>query len=234
MIETPGVALVVIPHPDDAEGWCGGTVAKWIKDGAEVHYVLCTDGGKGTNDPQMDPKQLALIRENEQLEAASVLGVKEVVLLRHPDGELEDTGEFRKEIVRAIRRLRPDIVLCPDPYRRNSHWHRDHRIAGQVAADAAFPYARDHLHFRELFTEEGLEPHKTGMILFWAPDTPDTFIDITDTIDMKIKSLLCHHSQVSKRPERDVGESVKERAKQGAQDSEFEYAEAFRKVEFRR
>ena len=234
MIETPGVALVVIPHPDDAEGWCGGTVARWIKDGAEVHYVLCTDGGKGSDDPQMDPQQLAVIRENEQLEAASVLGVKDVVLLRHPDGELEDTGEFRKEIVRAIRRLRPDIVLCPDPYRRRSHWHRDHRIAGQVAADAAFPYARDHLHFRELFTEEGLEPHKTGMILFWAPDTPDTFIDISKTIDIKIKSLMRHHSQVSKRPERDVGESVKERAKMGAQDSEFEYAEAFRKVEFRR
>ena len=107
MIETPGVALVVIPHPDDAEGWCGGTVARWIKDGAEVHYVLCTDGGKGSDDPQMDPQQLAVIRENEQLEAASVLGVKDVVLLRHPDGELEDTGEFRKEIVRAIRRLRP-------------------------------------------------------------------------------------------------------------------------------
>jgi len=234
MVETPGSALVVIPHPDDGEGWCGGTVARWIKEGAEVYYVLCTDGGKGSNDLEMTPDRLAVIREKEQIEAAATLGVKEVVLLRHPDGELEDTREFRKEIVRAIRRFRPDVVLCPDPYRRNSYWHRDHRITGQVAADATFPYARDHLHFHELFKDEGLAPHKAGMILFWAPDVPDTFIDIGETIDMKIKSLLCHDSQVSKNPDRDAAEWVRERARQSAEGSGFQYAEAFRKVEFRR
>ena len=234
MVDAPERALVVIPHPDDAEGWCAGTVARWIEQGTEVYYVLCTDGGKGSNDPEITPEELATIREKEQLEAASTLGAKEVVMLRHPDGELEDTREFRKEIVRAIRRFLPDIVLCPDPYRHSSVWHRDHRITGQVTADAAFPYARDHLHFQELFKEEGLAPHKTGMILFWAPDVPDTFIDISETIDMKIKALLCHESQVSIRPDRDVGESVRERARQDAEGSGFLYAEAFRKVEFRR
>ena len=233
MVETPGKALVIVPHPDDAEGWCGGTVATWVKHGAEVYYVLCTDGGKGSDDPEMTSEQLATTREKEQIEAASTLGIKEVVLLRYPDGELEDTGEFRREIVRAIRRFRPHIVVCPDPFRRNSYWHRDHRITGQVAADAAFPYARDHLHFQELLTEEGLYPHKTGMVLFWAPDVPDTFIDISETMDMKIKALLCHHSQVSNSPGRDVGEWVQERARQGAEGSGFQYAEAFRKVEFR-
>ena len=235
MVDTPGCALVVIPHPDDAEDWCGGTVAKWINEGAEIFYVLCTDGGKGSNNPEMTSERLAAIREKEQLEAASSLGVKEVVLLRHPDGELEDTGEFRKEIVRAIRQFRPDVVLCPDPYRRRSYWHRDHRITGQVTADATFPYARDHLHFQELFKEEGLQTHKAGMILFWAPDDPDTLIDISDTIDLKIKALLCHHSQVSSSPGSDPGKWVRDRAKEAAEGfSDLQYAEGFRKLEFRR
>ena len=233
MVDTPGSALVVIPHPDDAEGWCGGTVATWIKHGAEVYYVLCTDGGKGSDDPEMTSERLAVMREKEQLDAASTLGVKEVVLLRHPDGELEDTREFRKEIVRAIRRFRPDIVLCPDYHRRNSYWHRDHRITGQVTADATFPYARDPLHFLELLRDEALEPHKAGMILFWAPDVSDTFIDISESIDAKVKALLCHDSQISKRPDIDVGKSVRERAREAAEGSDLEYAEAFRKVEFR-
>ena len=234
MVETPERALVVIPHPDDAEGWCGGTVAKWVKDGAAVFYVLCTDGGKGSNDPEMPPERLAQIREKEQFDAANSLGVKEVVCLRHPDGELEDNRELRKELVRAIRRFRPDIILCPDPYRRSSSWHRDHRITGQSAADAAFPYARDILHFNELYKDEGLEPHKTGMILFWAPDTADVWIDIGGHIDDKAQAMACHVSQVSKRPDRDVGESMRERGRQGAEGSDLEFAEAFRKIEFRR
>ena len=234
MVETPGRALVVIPHPDDAEGWCGGTVAKWIKDGAEIYYVLCTDGGKGSDDPDMTSERLAPVREKEQQAAADTLGVREVVLLHHPDGELEDTASFRKELVRAIRRFRPDVLLCPELYRRSSSWHRDHRITGQVAADAAFPYARDHLHFRELFTEEGLEPHKTGMILFWAPDEPDTHIDIGDIIDLKIKALRCHVSQMSKRTPAEVEEWARRRARDAAEGTDLEYAEAFRKVDFRR
>ncbi len=234
MVDAPDTALVVIPHPDDAEGWCGGTIASWIIQGTDLYYVLCTDGSKGSDDPNTDPQKLAATREQEQLDAAAVLGVKEVVLLGHPDGELEDSPEFRREIVRAIRRFRPDVLLCPDPYRRAYHWHRDHRITGVVSADAAFPYARDYLHFLELYQEEGLEPHKTGMCLFWAPDVPDTFVDISETLDMKAKALGCHESQMSKRPERDVAASVRERASAAAQGSDYEYAEAYRKLEFRR
>ncbi|MCE2404094.1 MAG: PIG-L family deacetylase [Dehalococcoidia bacterium] len=234
MDETPGRVLVVIPHPDDAEGWCGGTVAAWVKGGARVVYVLCTDGSKGTDDPEMSPQRLAQIREKEQLEAASVLGVEDVVLLRHADGELEDTYEFRRELVRAIRLHRPDVILCPDPYRRKSHWHRDHRIAGQVAADAAFPYARDHLHFQELYRDEGLETHKAGTILFWAPDTPDTHIDIGGHIDTKARALVCHQSQNPGRTVEQAAEGISQRARLSAAGSQVEYAEAFRKVEFRR
>ena len=234
MDDIPGRVLVVIPHPDDAEGWCGGTVAGWIKGGARVFYVLCTDGSKGADDPEMSPQALAQIREKEQLDAASVLGVEEVVLLRHPDGELEDTQEFRKELVRAIRRFQPDVMLCPDPYRRKSHWHRDHRIAGQVAADAAFPYARDHLHFQELYRDEGLSTHKVGTVLFWAPDTPDVHVDVAEHIDTKAKALLCHRSQYRGRTEEEAVERLRERARQSAEGTDLVYAEAFRKVEFRR
>ena len=232
MVETPERALVVIPHPDDGEGSCGGTVAKWVKEGAEVNYVLCTDGRRGSSDPEMTPEKLATTRDREQLEAAAVLGVKEVVMLRHPDGELEDTREFLKEIVKAIRRFRPDIVLCNDPYRNSGHSHRDHRTAGQVTLDAVFPYARDRLHFYEL-EEEGLQPHKTGTVLLWTRDEADTAIDITDTIELKIKALLCHKSQFITRTDQQVEESVRERARRNGESHGMECAEAFRKLEFR-
>ncbi|UCD09024.1 MAG: PIG-L family deacetylase, partial [Dehalococcoidales bacterium] len=157
MPETTDV-MVISPHADDAEGGCGGTVAKWIKEGKSVVYVLCTNGDKGTNDPAIQPEQLAVTREKEQLAAAEVLGVREVIFLRHPDQGLEETPEFRKELVRLIRMYRPDIVITVDPYRKYI-WHRDHRITGQVVLDAVFPYARDLYAYPDL-NKEGLEPFK--------------------------------------------------------------------------
>ena len=114
-MQVPNKVLLVTPHPDDAEGGCGGTVARWIEQGAEVVYVLCTNGDKGTTDLEMTPPRLAETREREQLEAARVLGVKDVVFLRHPDGTLEDDRQFREEVVREIRRHRPDVVMCMGP-----------------------------------------------------------------------------------------------------------------------
>ena len=233
MEETPQRVLVVIPHPDDAEFWCAGTVSKWTFEGASVHYVLCTDGGKGTSAPDMTSKQLSVIREGEQQDAANVAGVKDVVLLHHPDGELEDNQELRKQIVREIRRVQPDVVLCPEPYRKNLAWHRDHRITGQVALDAVFPYARDHLHFQELWRDEGLEPHKTATVLFWGTEQPDTHIDIGGFIDSKIDAVLAHKSQVSTRTREEIDQLVKEWAASASSEQEYDYAEAFRKVTFR-
>ena len=233
MDEIPQRALVVTPHPDDAEIWCGGTLARWIGQGAEVYYVLCTDGGRGSEHPGVTPAELAAIREQEQLTAANLLGVKEVVQLRYPDGELEDTPQFRKQLVREIRRLRPEVVLVTEPYRRNLAWHRDHRIAGQVALDAVFPYARDHLHFGELWSDEGLEPHKTGTILFWGTEQPDTFIDITATLETKLAAIQAHRSQVAEHPQREVIEYVLERARDAGAQAGCQYAEAFRKATFR-
>ena len=233
MDETPQRVLVVTPHPDDADFWCGGTVAKWIADGATVRYVLCTDGGKGTTDPDVSSADLSKMREQEQAEAVDSLGVQELVLLHHPDGGLEDNDEFRKELVRQIRQAQPDVLLCPEPYRKNLAWHRDHRITGQVALDAVFPCARDHLHFEELWRDEGLEPHKTATILFWGTEQADTIIDISGTFDAKMRAVRAHKSQVNGRTNQEIEDFVKNHAREAAGDSGLQIAESFRKISFR-
>ena len=233
MDETPQRVLVITPHPDDADFWCSGTIAKWIGDGATVRYVLCTDGGKGTTDPNISSAELSKIREQEQADAAESLGVQELVLLHHPDGFLEDEDEFRKELVRQIRQVQPDVVLCPAPYRKNLAWHRDHRITGQVTLDAVFPCARDHLHFVELWRDEGLEPHKTGTILFWGTEQADTIIDISDSMDAKFKAVSAHQSQMDGRTAKEIEEFIKERAQVSEGGSGKEYVAAFRKITFR-
>ena len=231
--EVPQRVLVVTPHPDDAELWCGGTLARWIGQGAAVYFALCTDGSRGSEKPGVTPRELAAIREEEQWAAVKALGVRELLQLRYRDGELEDSTQFRKELVREIRRVRPEVALAPEPYRRNLAWHRDHRIAGQVALDAVFPYARDHLHFGELWRDEGLEPHKTGAIMFWGTEQPDTFVDIGDTLETKLAAIQAHRSQVADHPVRDVVDEVMQRALEAGGEAGFQYAEAFRKVTFR-
>ena len=149
--------LIISPHPDDAELCAGGTVAKWTAQGKKAIIVACTSGEKGTSDPTLTSDRLAQIREKEQRSSAEVLGVQETVFLNHPDQGLEDTKDFRKEIVCLIRTYRPEILLTCDPYRRYIE-HRDHRIVGQVCLDAVFPYARDHLAYPDLINS-GLLPH---------------------------------------------------------------------------
>ena len=126
----------------------------------------------------MTTEKLAAIREAEQAAAAESLGVKEVIYLRYGDGELNDTAKFRGELVRAIRKHKPDVVFCTDPFRQTFYLHRDHRVSGQVTLDAVFPYARDFLHYNE-HIQEGLETHKVADVLMWGTEHPDTFIDIT-------------------------------------------------------
>jgi LmbE family N-acetylglucosaminyl deacetylase len=233
MDESPKKVLVITPHPDDADFWCSGTIAKWLGDGATVRYVLCTDGGKGTTDPNISSADLSKLREQEQADAVEALGVQELVLLHHPDGSLEDDDELRRELVRQIRQVQPDVVLCPEPYRKNLAWHRDHRIAGQVALDAVFPCARDHLHFVELWRDEGLEPHKTPTMLFWGTENADTTIDISESMDAKIKAVAAHKSQMDGRSLKEIEDFVRERAQVSEGGSGKEYVEAFRKVTFR-
>jgi len=222
--------MVITPHPDDAEFGVAGTVARWVKEGKEVIYVVCTNGDKGTGDIDVRPEELAIIREQEQLAAAKVLGVREVIFLRHVDQSLEDTPEFRKEIVRLIRMYRPEIVVTADPYRRYV-WHRDHRITGQVTLDAIFPYARDLFAYPDLL-EEGIMPYKVKEVLLWASVEDINYrSDITDTFDIKLAALRCHKSQVGDNRFPQIEERLRQRAKDIAEAENFELAEAFHRVE---
>jgi LmbE family N-acetylglucosaminyl deacetylase len=188
-------AMIIGAHPDDSEFGIAGTVAQWTSEGKHVVYVICTNGNKGTTDPKMTPARLTPIREKEQRAAAKVLGVKDVVFLGYDDQALEDTPEFRKKLVKEIRTYRPRIVAAPDPYRRYI-WHRDHRIAGQVALDAVYPFARDRLAYPDLY-KAGFLPHKVRELLFWGAEEPNHFLDVTQTYDIKLSALRCHKSQLS-------------------------------------
>ncbi len=221
--------LVFTPHADDAEGGVGGTVIKWVQEGKAVVYVVCTNGDKGTNDPNVKPEELVKIRQKEQLAAADILGVRDVIFLPYPDQNIEDTPEVRKEFVRLIRMYRPHTVVTTDPYRRYL-WHRDHRITGQLVLDAIFPYARDLYAYPDLI-EQGVMPHKVVEILLWASEDPNYWVDITDVFDTKVKALRCHKSQVGSGPFMEIKERVAERGRMNAAGQKFELAEAFHRIE---
>jgi LmbE family N-acetylglucosaminyl deacetylase len=227
----PRRALVVTPHPDDCEGGCGGTLSRWVREaGTQVVVVLCTNGDKGTSDRRIAPASLAAMRAEEQRAASAALGAVETVMLAHPDGGLEDSLLFRGQLVREIRRHRPDVLFCIDPYRSISHTHRDHRMSGQVALDAAFSFAWSYLHFPEQISAEGLRPHSVGEAYLWGSEAPDVFVDIGGYLDQKAEALLSHVSQFpdpAGRRER-VGTGAAETGKTAG----LPYAEGFRRIRF--
>lgn len=227
---TPSKAdvLVIMPHPDDSEFGCAGTVARWTKEGKSVVYVILTKGDKGSGDRSMIPAKLSKVRQVEQCAAARVLGVREVVYLGYPDQGLEDSPELRKDVVRQIRLYRSDTIVTVDPYRRYI-WHRDHRICGQVVLDAVYPYARDHLAYPDMLAE-GLEPYKVKEMYFTASEDVNYRSDITDTFELKMQALACHKSQVGNRiPE--LREGLLHRAEDMAEGQGFKLAEAFHYID---
>jgi LmbE family N-acetylglucosaminyl deacetylase len=235
--EVPDRAMVVFAHPDDAEIGSGGVVAKWVAAGCEVTYVLCTDGHAGTADRTLTPAQLATRRADEQRAAADFMGVKHVVMLGYPDGELEDSRAFLGDVVGAIRRYRPHTVFVHDPYRTKGFQHRDHRKAGITATDAVYPYARDHLHFNEQITKDGLQPHKVRELWYWGPDHPEIIVDVTDSIDRQIAALVRHESQLAGfnvTAGETIGQRLKKHAGELAQGYGFEYGAVFRRLIARR
>jgi LmbE family N-acetylglucosaminyl deacetylase len=226
--------LVVVAHPDDAEFGCGGSVAQWTGEGLEVFYCLLTSGNRGSADPEMTSERLAIIREAEQRAAARSLGVTSVTFVGYPDGELEDTREARREVVREIRRLRPDRLVTQNPFPSLNPYsgHRDHRHAGRLALDAVYPYARDRLHFPELLAA-GLQPHKVREVYVMGHPEPDLVVDITATMDRKLDALRCHASQVA-RDFAGVEARVRERAAELGKPHGHTYAEVFRLIELPR
>ncbi len=223
-------ALVVFAHPDDAEYMCGGTVALWARQGTEVHYCVITDGSAGSNEPGATREELAVVREREQRAAAAVLGVTDLAFLGFRDGELEVTLETRRAVTRVVRRVRPEVIVAPDPSRLWSgsgyvnHW--DHKQAGTLALCAVMPDSPTRLQFPELL-DEGLEPFDVPNLWLVAEEA-DTYVDITTTIDTKIAALAEHRSQ--------QGEAgapwVRERARELGERGGVEYAEAFKTFTF--
>ncbi len=222
--------LVVAAHPDDIESWCAGAVARLTRQGWRAVYVLCTSGEKGTSDPAETPEAVAARREGEQRSAARITGAEDPVFLRLPDGGLEDDAHLRGLLVREIRRHRPDLLLTHDPVHPWPPYtaHRDHRVAGRVALDAAYPYARDPLHYPEHLRVEGLQPHTTPEAWLFCSDQPDTYVDIAASLDVKIAARRAHQSQTSD-PE-SLAASWRRRAEETGRQGGLFLAEAFKRL----
>ena len=220
--------MVITAHPDDAEFGAGGTVAKMVKEGREVTYVIVTNGNKGSRDRTMTPARLAGIREAEQRNAARVLGVERVEFLGYADGEVEDTRQLRLDVTRQIRKWRPELVITQNPHRTTNLYasHRDHRITAGVVLDCVYPLARDHMSFPELLPE--YEPHEVREVNLTQWDRPQLLLDISDTMDLKLKALACHQSQFADFPA--VEAWVRERNAALGKRRGYAYAETFDRI----
>jgi LmbE family N-acetylglucosaminyl deacetylase len=223
--------MIIMAHPDDVEFVLGGTVIKWLQAGSKVSYVLATSGDAGSLDPNLTREELARIREAEQWVAARHIGVEEVIFLGYHDGEVEPSLALRRDLVREIRRFKPDTVVCFDPttlFVNNEYInHPDHRAVGQAALDAVAPAAGMPLNFVEL-RAEGLEPHRVKEVLVASTANPNTWIDITTTIDLKLETLLKHTSQFP--GDWDPGELLRPWAAEAGAQIGVPYAETFRRI----
>ena len=224
-------AMSIHAHPDDQDFTVAGTLAKWAKAGCEIITVIITDGSAGSNDPQHGPDYkptLARIRADEQRAANALLGIKETIFLGYPDGELVATIALRKELTRLIRRIKPDAVVIGDPtavfYGDRYINHPDHRAAAEAALYAVFPSAGSRPIFMDLL-DEGLELHEVKRLYIHGSEQPDTWVDITDTLDLKIKALQQHESQI---PVDKVGKWLTDWAEEDAKDKGMKYAESYK------
>jgi LmbE family N-acetylglucosaminyl deacetylase len=224
----PNTLMCIMAHPDDIDFGSAGSVARWCSEGWTVYYVLATSGDKGTHG-EMTPQELAATREEEQREAARILGVKDVIFLGYPDGFLEPTTELRGQIVRLFRKYKPDVVLTWDGF-RTSFNHFDHRNIGIAVRDAVFPAVRDHLYYPEHGRDEGLEPYfRVNEMLLVGADKPDYFVDVTNFIDQKVDAILAHKSQVQTQ---DRNEMMKRHASR--KNKKGRIVESFRRVQISR
>lgn len=226
-------AMVIVAHPDDPEFFCGGTIARWVRAGVEVAYLILTNGNKGSSDPSLTPQSLAELRRKEQERAAGILGVRTIVFLDEPDGELQPTLPLRRSVVREIRHYRPDVVVCPDPsvyyFETDYVNHPDHRAAGVVALEAIFPAARNRMYHPDLLAE-GLAPHAVHEIYLTGTTRPNRWVDITDTLELKLEAIRAHASQIT---DPEVFDRVRQRTQDVDQYGRTVFREAFHYLHIR-
>jgi LmbE family N-acetylglucosaminyl deacetylase len=226
--------LVVSAHPDDPDFGAGGTIAKLAKDGARVTYAIVTDGSQGGEDPKQKDSELVAIRQKEQKAAARVLGVKKVEFLGYKDGHLSPDLKLRHDIVRMIRKYKPELVITHIPGRvldaPMGGSHPDHLAVGEATMAAVYPDSRNPRAFRSLL-KEGLKPHvvKEVWLPFWT--SGDHIVDITSTLDLKIAALRKHKSQVSKPGQTwDFEKFMRKRHREVGKKAGFRYAESFKRI----
>lgn len=219
--------MAIFAHPDDPEFMIGGTIAKWAREGANICYVIITDGSAGSNDPTMTKDALVELRRHEQRAACDTAGVQSLIFLGYTDGVLQATLELRRDLTRLIRRFKPTIVVCGDPtswfYGSGYINHPDHRAAATAALEAVFPSAETLPIFRELLDED-LPPHKVHQVWIDGHPQPDTWVDITADIETKIAALRHHKSQV----EVGDGEFIRKWATETGAPQGMTYAESFK------
>ncbi len=227
----PKIAMSIQAHPDDQDFTVAGTLAKWARAGCKVISVLITSGDSGSNDPSKGAEYkpvLAKLREAEQLAANAVLGVSETVFLHYPDGELTASLALRKDLTRLIRIHKPDVVVSGDPsawfYGNGYINHPDHRAAAEAATYAVFPSAGTRLMFTDLLTA-GYEPHNVKRLYIHGAEKSDTWIDISETIDIKIEALKKHISQSDTH---EIDEEMRAWAKDEGKEKGLAFAEAYR------
>jgi len=224
--DVPARAVAIYAHPDDPEVSCGGTIARWAAAGCEVHVVICAKGDKGSSEASVDPEGLASRRAVEAEAAGAVLGVSGHHLLGLPDGEVENTVALRSRLVELVRRLQPDIVVCPDPtaaFFGSSYFnHRDHREVGWATLDAVAPAAANPHYF-----PDAGPAHQVDAVYLSGTLEPDLWIEITTTIEAKAQALLCHASQLGETAEW-LRQVVHQRAEEGGRVAGVPYAEGFR------
>lgn len=221
--------MVIYAHPDDAEFSVAGTIAKWAKAGVEVTYCMVTNGASGSQDPKMTRKKLRDIRYAEQRKAAKVLGVKHVVFLGYEDGYLYPTLEVRRDVARQVRIHKPDVIIAMDPeFRVAGEYvnHPDHIAAGEVALRTINPDASTRQMFPELWRDEKLEPHKPKALFLETFGDGGTVVDISDTMETKIKALLLHSSQLGPEAEG----FVRDWNKRTGRSAGYKYGESFKVI----
>lgn len=219
--------LCISAHPDDIEFGCAGSVARWVDEKNEVTYVIVTDGSTGTEDAELAGPKLAEIRVEEALNAAKIAGVEDVEFLRYRDGYVEYTMELRRDLARVYRKYRPERLIAMDPQSLPGGWfinHPDHRAVGQATLDVSLTAGTTIGHFPEL-AEEGLQPWRGLKEIFvTGPAGGETHVDISDYIDIKIRALQCHVSQVGHW---DVGSAVRQWTAEAGRKYGVAHAETF-------